>query len=257
MPDQEREPTPEQEARISRLLAGARATEPVPAEVADRLDRALVGLGEERSSERADTHGQVLALASRRRRATVLLAAAAAVVAIGVGLGQVGGGPDSSSDGSGADGAGGASVQGEAERRAQDDTEGLDAGSGQDTEETDPDGSAFDESPELAATPTVGRVRKASFTADANQLRRAIPDDAVDGQFVELFADQLPRGYVLRDRAFDCAPAPWGEGVLVPVFFDGMPAVLAYRPAAGESQVVDLVQCGSGNILGSTTLRAG
>jgi hypothetical protein len=150
-------------------------------------------------------------------------------------------------------------VQGEAERRQQDDTatDGLDAGGEAAPEETDPDGSAFDESPELAATPTVGRVSKASFTADANQLRRAIPDDAVDGQFVELSADQLPRGYVLRDRPFDCAPAPWGDGVLVPVFFDGVPAVLAYRPAAGDSQVVDLVQCGSGNILGSTTLQAG
>ncbi len=259
MPDEEREPTAEQEAAISRLLAEARATEPLPAEVAARLDRVLVGLGEERASAPAATPDQVLALAARRRRAAVLLVAAAAVVAIGVGLGQVVDGPDSGGDSGAVNGGVETSVQDEAERRQSDDsdTSGLDAGEGAPPEEMAPDGSAFDEGPSPAATSTVGRVRKSSFTSDANQLRRAIPDDAVDGQFVELSADQLPRGYVLRDRPFDCAPAPWGHGVLVPVLFDGMPAVLAYRPATGESQVVDLVQCGSGNVLGSTTLRAG
>jgi len=257
MSDEEREPTPGQEAAISRLLADARATEPLPAEVAARLDRVLVGLGEERAGAQEATPGQVLALASRRRRASVLLVAAAAVVAVGVGLGQVVGGLDTTNDDSGA--ASESSAQGDAERGQDQDknTDSLDAG-GAVSEKAERDGSTFGESLSPASIPaTVGRVRKASFTADANQLRRAIADDAVDGQFVDLAADQLPRGYVLRGRAFDCAPASWGEGVLVPVFFDGTPAVLAYRPAAGDSQVVDLVQCGSGDILGSTTLPAG
>jgi hypothetical protein len=259
MPDQEREPTPEQEAEVTRLLAEARVAEPLPAHIAARLDRVLEGLAEERAGGPPVAAGHVVALAGRRRRATWLLAAAAAVVAVGIGVGQVVGGSTSGTDDSSAGG-------GNADAQVQDrDSSGSDSGSDSPgvasepvppPKENDDGASSFDEhaAPRVA---TAGWVHKSSFTADANQLRRAIPDDAVDGEFVQLAADQLPAGYVRGTRDFACAPTSWGPGVLVPVFFDGNPAVLAYRPATGESQVVDLVQCGTGNILGSTTLQAG
>lgn len=260
MPDQERELSPEQEAEVGRLLADARATEPLPAEVAARLDRVLIGLGEERGGTPVPA-GNVIALASRRRRASILLVAAAAVVAIGVGLGQIVNETSTSGDDAGASSsADGNFAESPADRGAADE-DSAGGGRGGEPEAVPSELESGQAEPGSSAPPvvppTIGRVRQDSFTADANQLRRAIPDDALDGEFVELAADQLPRGYVLTDRPFDCAPAAWGAGVLVPVFYDGMPAVLAYRPVAGESQVVDILQCGTGDQLGSTTLRAG
>jgi hypothetical protein len=253
MSDQEREPTPQQEAEIRRLLGEARVTEPVPAEVAARLERVLVGLGEERDADAPPvTSGHVVALASRRRRASYLLVAAAAVVAVGIGLGQVVG----DTGGSDADNATVATDTGAAADRESPQDDGV---SGAAPEAAPTDGVELGSgatAPPQSET-KAGRVREASFTADANQLRRALPDTAVDGEFVQLTADQLPTGYVLGPRAFDCAPARWGHGILVPVYFDGTPAVLAYRPVTGESQVVDLLQCGTGKPLRSTTLQAG
>ena len=252
MPDQERELTPEQEADVRRLLAEARATEPVPPEVAARLDRVLVELAEERDGVEPTPIRHVVAPAWRRRRATVLLAAAAAVVAIGVGLGQLDGFQGSDDDGGGA-----TDSAVSAQREESADRDGGDEAGGQAPNEAVPDDSASDlSSPPSKPTP-IGRVRDDSFTADANQLRRAFPDDAADGRFVRLVGDQLPPGYVYSARAFDCAPARWGAGVLVPVFYKGTPAVLAYRPVTGDSQIVVLLQCGTGESLHSTTLQAG
>ncbi len=243
MTDQERELPPEQEAAVRRLLADARATDPLPEEVAARLDRVLIGLGEE--GVPASPTGHVLAPAWRRRRATALLVAAAAVVALGVGLGQLDGGNDTAE--SGAD----AAVNAErAPSALAEDSESSTAP----TPSVQPplvQGSA----PET--TGPVGRVRAGHFTADVNQLRRTIPEDAPDGEFVRLPRAQLPEDYIVSGRAFVCPPAPWGPGVLLPVYFDGTPAVLAYRPVTGESQIVELLRCGTGESLRSTTLRAG
>ncbi len=252
MTDEERELPPEQEAAVRRLLAEARATEPIPDDVAARLDRVLVGLGEEGFPRTAAGH--VVAPPWRRRRATVVLVAAAAVVAIGVGLGQL----DGIQDGADSDSAGGAGADNAitAERApgdAQEDAAGTDDTDG--AAAPSEAASAYASSPDPESP--VGRVRGDRFTADVNQLRRAIPDDAVDGEFVQLSADQLPPGYVNTDRAFECARARYGPGVLVPVIYERAPFVLAYHPVAGESQVVELLRCGTGESVRSTTLRAG
>jgi hypothetical protein len=271
MPDPERELSPEQEADVRRLLAEARATEPLPPDVASRLDRVLGDLGAERPVP-AEPAGETVAPAVRRRRASMLLAAAAAVVAVGVALGQVD--RFAGNDDSGSTGAQGASS---AERTPSAEVSGNAAGrsaaedsTGGSAAEDSPGGSAAEDSsgrrvpasmartpPPGAATP-VGRIREARFSADANQLRRALPPGAAaGGGFVELATGQLPAGYVLTGRAYDCAPARWGAGALVPVVFEGTPAVLAYRPVIGDSQVVELLQCGTGETLRSTTLQAG
>ena len=74
---------------MRRLLAEARHDEPIPAEVADRLDRVLAGLA--RDEPGAPGVAPVVDLAARRRRrnAAALLAGAAAVIVAGFGVGQV------------------------------------------------------------------------------------------------------------------------------------------------------------------------
>ena len=126
MTDEERELPPEQEAAVRRLLAEARATEPVPADVAARLDRVLTGLGEEQRFPAVAT-GHVVAPPWRRRRATVVLVAAAAVVAIGVGLGQLG--SNQSNDGGDAGGSADTAVNAErAPEAASEDQDDADWG---------------------------------------------------------------------------------------------------------------------------------
>lgn len=254
MSDQQGETTPDQETAVRRLLAEARVTEPLPADLAARLDGVLVGLGEEREGSPPVQAGHTAALASRRRRASILLVAAAAVVAIGVGIGQVVGdqsATEGSSSDAGAGTDGGGNLLGEDRPNAAQDR----AEAAPDEPGSLPPGSPS--SPPL--TTTVGRVRADSFTSDVRELRRALPvnaADAVRGEFVQPDADRLPSGFLFTERAFDCAPAPWGPGVLVPVYFEGSPGVLAYRPVTGEIQVVHLVQCGTGETLRSTTLQA-
>ena len=96
----ERDLTPEQEARVARLLADARADEPIPAEVAARLDRVLAGMAGEQIAGPDQPVAPVIDIAARRRRRVrTLLVAAAAVVVAGVGIGQVVG-PQSGDDAS-------------------------------------------------------------------------------------------------------------------------------------------------------------
>src|SRR6476469_4846664 len=93
---------PQTEERVRRLLAEARHDEPMPADVASRLDDVLAGLAAEPAPR-----GRVVPLADRRRKAGALLVAAAAVVVAGVGIGQAlhGSHGDSSTAGASAEGA--------------------------------------------------------------------------------------------------------------------------------------------------------
>lgn len=78
MPD---EMPPEAETAVRRALADVRVTDPMPADVAARLEATLRELGGERN---------VIALAPRRRRRFgPALVASAAVVAVGVGVGAI------------------------------------------------------------------------------------------------------------------------------------------------------------------------
>ena len=57
-----------------------------------------------------------------------------------------------------------------------------------------------------------------------------------------------------ESQDFACDLVAPGDGVLVPVLYDGMEAVLAYRTPTDDAQVVDLLQCGTGDVLRTTTL---
>ena len=97
--------TPAEEDAVRRHLAAARHTEPMPDAVAERLDRVLVGLADERTrpvSQPAVPPVTDLAARRRRRRGVQLLVAAAAVVVAGVGISQL---PGPGSDDAGGDAA--------------------------------------------------------------------------------------------------------------------------------------------------------
>jgi hypothetical protein len=53
---------------------------------------------------------------------------------------------------------------------------------------------------------------------------------------------------------YSCSGADFGSGKLIAVHYNGSPAVLAYRPPSGETRTVDLLQCGSAEVLRSTTV---
>jgi len=213
-----------EDARIRALLADARHTEAMPADVVARLDRVLDGLATERAPV-----APVIELARRRRTAAKLLVAAAAVVVAGVGIGQVlqGVGGGTSAQDAGAPAADSQEVQ----------AEGGDAGGAERGPSLDPDPAA----PEATAG-NVARIGKAQFGADVRLVRSRLGGDDAQG-----FA-------AAPDPA--CLPAPVGEGTVLAVEYDGAAAALVLRPPAGDTQVVDLYLCGQTSPQRSITLTS-
>lgn len=229
----ERDLTPEQEARVARLLADARAAEPIPDEVAARLDRVLAGMAGEQVAGPEQEVAAVTDLAERRRRRVrTLLVAAAAVVVAGVGIGQFVEPQSGDVDASSSDDAG--STLAEAEGGAP---------------QSGVDGVPLEQDA-LAALGAPPRITADSFAADIRRLQ--------DRPGVRSYAasDELVNGSDLTAKRtdFSCGPAGYGAGKLIAVRYNGRPAVLAYRPAAGETQVVELLQCGSGEVVRSSTI---
>ena len=259
-------PSPEEEARLRRLLADARHEAPVPADVATRLDEVLGRLeaGEDVPSGISGT-GVLELAAARRRRAGSMLVAAAAVVAVGIGLGQVVdlSGGSSADSSAGSDGAAESSVSAERDEQRErsaapdrgDTGEGLSSPGGAAANDVGPGTTMMREEPRRAVVVVdrrLARVGDDSFSDDAAVVqRRAIrTGGGPSARVARLRAAPRP----VARRWQDCAPAEWGEGIPVAVLYDGEPAVLAFRAPAGDSQVVDLLQCGTGGVLRSTTL---
>ena len=223
--------TPDEEL-VRRLLAEARHDEPMPADVAARLDAVLEGLGarpvdgahdappkaepDRESGREPDTApggASVLPLRrpaapARRRRWAAALVAAAAVVAGGVALGQLRPSGSNDSAGSAADSsAGGKSA------------------------------------PAESAASGVAELRRATLRADV--LRAEATRDSQ--------AEVMPP---LSDASFPCAAADWGPGTPVPARLDGVPAMLVLRPPVQGRRVADVLECGTARVLASVTLPA-
>lgn len=233
----DRELSPEQE-RVRRLLAEARVETPMPDDVVARLDRVLAQLADDQDAAPAT----VVELASRRRRkAATLLVAAAAVVAVGVGAGNLL--PGSGLTQADSDSAGASAESGPPPAAAPSDREANGAGAAAEAQLDD-----------LSAASLL-RVREDHFADDVARLRerRVTAFDGESSSETAPFGDtDLTEGM----RSVICDPAPYGPGSLVVVRFAGMPAVLAFRPPAGDTQVVDLLECGTAAILRSVTLPA-
>ena len=223
------------EQEVRRLLADARHTGPMPTDVADRLDRVLSGLAQDSPEPRLDSPAAPVApvvqlAARRRRRAASLLVAAAAVVAVGIGLGQVVGGPGSTPSADRALSGGSAEEQGgDSDAPA--------------TARQDPsDGLTFDHL--LGQT---ARVRPRHFPTDVRAARGSLARRETSAQSDKSLTPAAGPG---------CSLADWGAGTLVPVRYGGERAALVFRAVTGDSQVVDLFRCGRPEVLRSITLPA-
>lgn len=217
--------------QVRRLLADARHTEPLPPDVADRLDGVLADLRADRPLRPTVTD---LAAARRRRRARTMLLAAAAVVVVGIGIGQLNGsgtGDDEAADSATSSDAGG-SAAGDREQTGP--ADGLMGGD-----------SAAESVPEPASG-SAARVDSRTFGTRVLQLR---------DQGAVLDRDQGPAALQYEAKA-RCVGRDPGAGTPVSIRYDGSPAVLVYRPPRGDTQVVDLYLCGRDEVVRSITLPA-
>jgi hypothetical protein len=245
---------PHDEDEIRRLLADARHTEPLPDDVAARLDAVLADLGRDQAVRR--THAPVdLAAARRRRRVRGLLVAAAAIVVVGVavdradlGTDQLGGGASSADSGSDSGSGGGAAdgvrpeaaASGRADHETDDGVEGPAAA---------PQEQGFwDRAPV--------RLTAAHFARGVAQTRRH--DLAQGRENMSTYAngvDQRDFDSLLRGESA-CHTTGWGRGRFVPARYDGTLGALVFRRPEGQTQVAELFLCGSDAPARSITLAA-
>ncbi len=226
-PDELEPADPPEIAEVRRLLSDARHTEPMPDDVAARMNRAIARLGDETPAAATDPRsGDVVPIAPhRRRRAAALLVAAAAVVVGGVALGP------HLPHGNGGSRAGAAS-----------------AGSDQSLElgntGNGPTPHAKTSPGYQAETPRIV-VRPRHFSSDAlkgrSLLQRhpAASNDNAQSQAVSRPCVDLP-------KRVDAVAAE----------FRHAPAALVYRRVQNDLQVVDLYVCGTNRPIRSTTLPA-
>lgn len=235
----EPELTPQQDEQVRRLLAEARHDAPIPADVAARLDDVLAGLTRD---EAAPDTAPVVDLAARRRRrnASVLLAAAAAVIVGGFGIGRVidVGGNDSDAGGAGT------AADSAVEREPS-----VEAGS---------EDAAGGTSEESAAPETDAQLR------DGEPLRLSSESLASDVEAQLPLAAAAPSApgddgaaNIAPQEANPCAtaaPPAYGDGEFFAAFYDGIPALLVLRPAQGDRQRADVLDCDTAEQLDSVEL---
>jgi hypothetical protein len=213
---------------VRRLLADARHTDPIPADVGDRMDAVLAGL----SQERPDAVAEVVPLdARRRRRASGLLVAAAVIVVGGVVAAQQL--PHGSSQ----------QVAGATEDR---NAQGLASSAAP--------GTTVPQS-QTTSPQTPDSVSRLKTRAGRLVVRpRHFQDDALTGLRV-LDGKVASTNYSVKLMAVSphCVRTPAGSQV-VRATYQRAPAALVYHPAAGTTQIVDLYVCGSSRPVRSVTL---
>lgn len=238
--------SPEDDARIRALLASARETGPVPADVAARLDDTLAGLAAERgvlaepspaTGSEASVHPLVR---TRRHRVVAWVGAAAAVAVFGLGVGALldqQSGSDSADDSAAS---GGSVDRGNADLAKREAT-GTDA-------PEDSVGASEEFAPweKVVTNDRVYRVRSRHLTHDLARIQAV--------QLPEPGTGRYGKTLIHRPQGFPCADARWGRGVLVAARYDGDPTYVAFRQPMGDSQVVDVLQCGTAEVLRTTTL---
>ncbi|MBA2955056.1 hypothetical protein GON03_12005 [Nocardioides sp. MAH-18] len=212
---------------VRRLLAEARHAEPLPDDVAARLDDVLADLRAEGPPP------AVVDLAAARRRRTRLrngLVAAAAVVLVGFGISRVdlsgmstdssdaGGSADSAARESAAAPAAPSPLDGDAQAEGQLDGQGL------------------------ASLGPVVRLRSDRLEQQVQRLVAASAAGSDQGRS----ADEV-----------DECPAPSGPGRSLAATYDGAPAVLVLRPPAGGVRVADVYLCGESTPVRSVSVPVG
>jgi hypothetical protein len=235
-----------QEEQVRRLLADARHTEPLPDEVAARLDAVLADLRHEDPaappSVPATRRPTDLAAARRRRNVRSWLIAAAAVVVLGVGIDRV-----SQMDGAG------------------DDASSSSADTSSELAERPQDGGSAPSAAQEGPSPTsseLGALGKWPVRLDSErfgtQVTRLQGGDRarMTNGATSALRDWREYAAGLDADAATCPARGWGRGSVVPVRYDGRPGLLVFRKVRGDTQVVDLFLCGADELERSITLPA-
>jgi hypothetical protein len=239
--------SPEDDEHVRRLLADARESGPMPPEVAARLEDTIVGLAAARATDSLQpAPGQVPASEtvipirrSRRHRVAAVLAVAAAVAVVGLGVGTF-------------------FERNEPAQNATSADSPVDRGAGGVADRKDANAAPEDAEQAEAARPSEGqtlvtdqparRVRSRHLARDLVSVQQAVLPHPATASY--------DRTNLTAPADFACASADWGPGVLVAVRYDGNPAVVAFREPVGRSQVAEVLQCGTAEVLRSTTLAA-
>lgn len=256
--------TPAQEAAVRRALAEASGPVALPDDVAQRIDGVLAGLAAERAAGLPPggvhaSHPEAPAVVvpldpaalRRRRRVRVLFGAAAAVAAIAVGVGVVsdrGSGEDAALRGLAEDG----SARESAVAGSSDSLDAAGVPEAAQAPSTVPPGvredSAFVTLQRVPSGGPLHEVRAAHLREDLVALQHLFLPHPSTADYA---------GTVLvAPPDLVCEPAVFGPGHLVGVQYDGQPAVVAFRAPVGTTQVAEVLACGTGDVLQSTTLTA-
>lgn len=228
----ERDPQETTDEQVSRLLAAAAETGPMPAAVAARLDGVLADLVASRDASAADEPGTDPAtdpvdLASRRRRRTWtrLLVAAAAVSVVGLGIGNLDGLTGAGSEQASSDSAAGAS-------QAED-------------EAVSPESTGA-EGPEVLRDDTQddARMQADPYPSLESGPRLTTSSLVTDLQRVEDFSLAVPVDEGAEQWATMCVqPARSPGDEWLPVHLDGEPGVLVLRAPSGGRRTADIFTC--------------
>jgi hypothetical protein len=226
--DEQPDPATEE---VRRLLAQARHTEPMPADVAARMDAVLADLAG--TPESTPTPAPVVPLSrARRRRAAGLLVAAAAIVVGGVTVAQHL--PTSHPDASPSSAAG-ADTGSSGFDRSSGSTQGPEAGGRQPAPQDLSGGKAVVRKGRVL-------VRPDHFTADALAARGLVTPGSTQGYTAGL------------DRISPACVAVPTDSTVLRATYERAPAALVFHQPASSSQVVDLYVCGSRRPIRSATL---
>lgn len=232
--------TPGQSEEVRRLLAGARHGEPIPDEVALRLEETLASLSRERAeTATAPASPPPIDLgARRRRRITTGLLAAAAVTVVGFTVPPL---LSSNSNGS--------SAESSAADSAGSEPTGSEGAGTSESDAAAPDPSPTDprEDSLPLADADAGTVRPRSFDRDVARIVESEPRALQRTEPMTPLPDWCP------------VRSAWGEGTLLPVQYvvgtdAATRAVLVVRPAADGEATTDLFVCGEDEVLRSTTV---
>jgi hypothetical protein len=240
---------------VRELLADARVTDPVPDEVAARLDATLVSLQAERVAPRT------AAVVPLRHRVGRIMVAAAAVVVIGaggVGIAQLDLGRDGSDEGA-------------TSRPA---TAADSGGTEADAPESGDGGLAVSpEAPGTLIRNGVARLSHATFAQDAARVMVAIDELAQRGAAEDDTAtkdrSQTPLSGYTGAPPVTASPPGWSAGlqnaqgcagpdaadaITVPATLDKAMVALVFRPPTDDAQQVEAWSCDGRTLLASASV---
>jgi len=240
------------------LLADARASDPMPRDVADRIDDVIAGLSAERAGKVTPTR--------RSRTGQRLLVAAAAVVVLGaggVGLSQVLGdnlsGNDDLATADKAASADGGSVAPESATAGRDNTPGT--GSGANMDRASAAGLPRLKASDFSTEPTLmlkgDRVSVLKRLSSSYEVAEGTTDSRGDFTPLAPLPSAVDRDgdLVSQSRPIrTCALPDVLDSRLYAIYLDGKRATLVVHPVADGKRLVQAWSCDAKTILASTTI---